>query len=167
MKKFYLAAIASIAALAIIGCAPGHGTSPKGKEIPIEKAVLKFISDVKDGGYKTVSSEELKKMIDGGTKLLIISSLPAEEDKSFGILPGAVNGTMPKTEKEFTDAHKENLLKIAGTDKEINVVVYCGFVACRRSHIAAKLLVESGFKNVYRYPGGITAWSEMGYPLTK
>jgi len=74
---------------------------------------------------------------------------------------------MPKTEKELTTADKENLLKVAGPDKEKPVVVYCGFVACRRSHIGAKVLVENGFKNVYRYPGGISGWSESGYPLTK
>lgn len=42
------------------------------------------------------------------------------------------------------------------------IVVYCGFVKCRRSHEAAQYLVKKGFKNVYRYPGGIYAWVEGG-----
>jgi rhodanese-related sulfurtransferase len=74
---------------------------------------------------------------------------------------------MPKTEKELTKSDKDALLKAAGSDKGKTMVLYCGFVACRRSHIGAKILVENGFTNVYRYPGGITAWQEMGYPVTK
>ncbi len=161
----YLAAFA-VMALALAGCAT-IGTSPKGLEVPIEKAAMKFSSDVKDGGYKIVSTDELKKWLDDGKKVTIISTLPANEDKDFGIIPSAVNGVMPKTEKDLTQADKDNLVKVAGTDKEKPVVVYCGFVACRRSHIGAKVLVENGFTNVYRYPGGISGWSESGYPLTK
>lgn len=167
MKKIVSASAALLFAFAVISCATGHGTSPKGLELPIEQATLKFAADVKDGGYKIVTTSELKKMIDDGQKLIIISSLPKEEDAKFGKIHSAINGAMPKTEKEITPADKENLLKIAGTDKNATVVTYCGFVACRRSHHAAKILVENGFKNVYRYPGGITGWSEAGYPLTK
>ncbi len=45
-------------------------------------------------------------------------------------------------------------------DKSKTIVVYCGFVKCQRSHQAAAFLRAQGFKNVYRYPGGISAWSE-------
>jgi thiosulfate/3-mercaptopyruvate sulfurtransferase len=166
LKIFTYVAVCAILSLAFVGCA-SHGTSPKGLEIPIEKAAFKFTTDVKDGGYKIVSTEELKKWLDEGKKVAIISSLPADEDKQFGTLPSAVNGAMPKTEKELTQADTDNLLKAAGSDKEKTIVVYCGFVACRRSHIGAKILFENGFQNVYRYPGGITAWQEMGFPITK
>jgi thiosulfate/3-mercaptopyruvate sulfurtransferase len=167
MRRFYLIAVAAILSLVLVGCASSHGTSPKGMEIPIEKATMKFAADVKDGGYKIIGTEELKKWIDEEKKAIIISALPADEDKAYGTLPKAVNGAMPKTEKELTQSDKDNLLKAAGSDKEQTIVIYCGFVACRRSHIGAKFLVENGFQNVYRYPGGITGWAEMGYPLTK
>jgi rhodanese-related sulfurtransferase len=161
-----------LAAAALFLCAhAGHaasiGTSPKGQELPIEKAAVKFAADVKEGGYKVVTTDELKKWLDQGKKILIISSLPAAEDKEFGTLPSAVGGPMPKTEKDLTQSDKDNLLKVAGTDKDGTIVLYCGFVACRRSHIGAKILVDNGFTNVYRYPGGITAWQETGYPVTK
>ena len=167
MKKSILPALIIATTLTLSGCASTHGTSPKGLEIPIEKAAVKFSADVKDGGYKIVGTDELKKWLDEGKKLTIISALPADEDKQFGRLPAAVNGVMPKTEKELTPIDKDNLLKAAGNDKEQAVVLYCGFVSCRRSHIGAKILVENGFKNVYRYPAGITGWSESGYPLVK
>jgi len=85
----------------------------------------------------------------------------------MGTIPSAVNAVIPKTEKELTPAETAALLKVAGPDKDKTVVLYCGFVACRRSHIGAKILVDNGFRNVYRYTGGIVGWQEMGYPLTK
>jgi rhodanese-related sulfurtransferase len=163
---FNLLAVVATMSLALVGCV-SPGTSPKGLEVPIENAVFKFVSDVKEGGYKIIGTRELKKWLDQGKKVTIISSLPVSDDKELGTLPSSVNGAMPKTEKELTQADKDNLLKVAGLDKDKTIVVYCGFVACRRSHIGAKILVENGFSNVYRYPGGITAWQEMGYPVTK
>ncbi len=167
MKKVTCLALLIVMALILSGCASTHGTSPKGLEIPFEKAAIKFSADIKDGGYKVVSTDELKKWLDEGKKLTIISSLPVTEDKLFGLLPSAVNAAMPKTEKELTAADKDNLLKAAGNDNEKTIVIYCGFVACRRSHIGARILVENGYKNVYRYPAGITGWVESKYPLAK
>jgi rhodanese-related sulfurtransferase len=167
MRKLIQLALLAVTTILFAGCAGTIGTSPKGLEVPIEKAAVKFSQDIKDGGYKVVGTEELKKWLDEGRKLTMISALPAAEDKQFGLLPAAVNGVMPKSEKELTSADKDNLLKVAGSNKDQPVVIYCGFVACRRSHIGARILVENGFKNVYRYPAGITGWSESGFPLTK
>lgn len=167
MNVLKLSAVISLLSLALAGCASTHGTSPKGLEIPIEKAALKFAADVKEGGYKIVTTDELKKWLDEKKSMTILSSLPADEDKAFGTLPGTLNAAMPKTERDLTPGDKEQLLKVAGEDKERTLVVYCGFVACRRSHIGAKLLVDNGFKNVYRYPAGITGWGEAGYQLVK
>lgn len=47
-------------------------------------------------------------------------------------------------------------------NKNKKIVVYCGFVGCERSHQGAMYLVKKGFKNVYRYPGGISAWVDAG-----
>lgn len=167
MKLFVVLTVTAIMSLAFAGCAAVPGTSSKGLEIPIEKAAVKFVADVKDGGYNIVSTDELKKWLAEGKKITIISALTADDDKQIGTLPGAINGVMPKSEKELTQSDKENLLKVAGIDKEKPIVIYCGFVACRRSHIGAKVLVENGFRNVYRYPGGTTALQEAGLSLTK
>ncbi|HBL52946.1 MAG TPA: sulfurtransferase [Syntrophaceae bacterium] len=129
----------------------GHGTSVKGKEIPIENAAVKLAVDVKASGLRLITTSELKKSLDEGKKITIISTLPAAEDKAFGKLPGALSAPLPKTEKELTPADKDNLLKIAGADKEKEIVLYCGFVACRRSTIGAKILVDEGYKNVTKY----------------
>lgn len=167
MTKMLRGTLVAAAALALAGCAAGHGTSPKGLELPIEKAALKFAADTKPGAYKVVTTEELKKWVDEKKPLTIISALPPEEDASFGLIPGAVNGMIPKTEKELTPADKERIVKAAGADKSRTLVVYCGFVACRRSHIGATVLAESGYTDVFRYPAGITGWKEAGFPLVK
>ena len=44
-------------------------------------------------------------------------------------------------------------------NKEAKIVVYCGFVKCKRSHQGAMFLVKQGFKNVYRSSVGISAWA--------
>jgi len=167
MRVFQHIAVCLVMSLALIGFAHAQGTSPKGLEVPIETAAIKLASDVKDGGYKVVNTAELKKWLDEGKKLTIISTLPPAEDKKFGTLPSAVNAEIPKTEKELTPADKDSLLKVAGADKDQTIVIYCGFVACRRSHIGAQILTADGFKNVYRYPAGIIGWQEAGYPVSK
>ena len=167
MKRIVRTSIIAVTAFALTGCAASFGTSPKGLELPIEKAALKFAADTKANAYKVVTTEDLKKWIDEKKPMTVISALPAEEDASLGAIPGAVNGLIPKTEKELTPADKERILKAAGSDKTRTIVVYCGFVACRRSHIGATILAENGYTDVNRYPAGLAGWKEAGYPLTK
>jgi len=166
MKRVRTALMGIILLCFLGGCA-SYGTSPKGLEVPIEQAALSYAADVQSGGYKIVSTEELKRWVDQGRKMTIISTILVSDDKAFGMIPNAVNSVIPRYEKELTQAHKENLLKAAGSDKGQTIVLYCGFVGCRRSHIGAKILADNGFTNVYRYPGGIKAWNEMGYPVVK
>ena len=161
MKKC-LVVIALLSILSLVACA-GVGTSPKGLEAPIEKASMKLITDVKDGGYKLIGAEELNKMLTENKNLILIDTMPKEAFDKLRI-KGAVSSPVAKTEKEFTPAEKQNMLKVAGNDKSKTIVVYCGFTACRRSHMGAKALVENGFTSVYRYPGGIIGWKEYGYP---
>jgi thiosulfate/3-mercaptopyruvate sulfurtransferase len=167
VKKISTAVFLAIVSLAVVGCTSGPGTAPKGSEVAIEKAAIAYADDIKTGNYKIITTEALKKWSDEGKKMLIISTLTADDDKNIGRIPSAVGSMIPRTEKELTQADKDSLLKTAGIEKDRTIVVYCGFVACRRSHIGAKILVDEGFTNVYRYPGGMAAWKEMGYPVTK
>lgn len=164
MKRLvWLIAFAAFAALST-GCAAGIGTSPKGEELPIEKAAIKFAADVREGGYQAIGAEGLSKLVLEKKAVVVIDTMPAA-DYAVSHIKGAVNAPMPKAEKELTAAEKETLLKVAGADKEKAVVTYCGFVACRRSHIAAKILVDEGYKSVSRFPAGIVGWKEGGFPL--
>jgi len=167
MNALKPSALISLLVLVLSGCAATIGTSPKGLEVPIEKAAVTFAADLKEGGYKVVTSAELKKWLDEGKNIIIISTLSFHEGRVNGTLPGALNAALPAAEKDLAPEDKEGLLHAAGNDKEKYLVIYGGFVGCRRSHIGAKLLVDNGFKNVYRYPAGIAGWSEAGYSLVK
>ena len=68
-----------------------------------------------------------------------------------------------KPAKKYLGKTRTRTKKVAVKNKKI--VVYCGFVVCTRSHVAAKYLVEQGYTNVYRYPGGISAWVDAEYPV--
>ena len=165
MKIKIYPAIIAITSLLLAGCAATRGTSPKGLEVPIEKAALQLSVDTLNGGYKIVGTDELKKWLDEGKKMTIISALSHKEDKASGIIPGALSAPMPESEQEITPEDKVHLENAAGKNKENILVVYCGYVASRKSHIGAKLLVSYGYKNVYRYPAGAVAWGESGYSM--
>jgi rhodanese-related sulfurtransferase len=75
---------------------------------------------------------------------------------------------MPQWDTSETDGKTEqDFIQLLGSDKEKPVVIYCGFVKCTRSHNGAMWAVRLGYKNVYRYPGGVFAWKGAKYPLEK
>jgi rhodanese-related sulfurtransferase len=161
MKK-WIVLVALLSVFTLSACA-GIGTSPKGLEAPIEKASMTLVTDVKSGGYQLIAGEALNQWLMEKKDMILIDTMPKEDfDKTR--IKGAVNGPMPKSEKELTPFDKTTILGVAGENKEKTIALYCGFTACRRSHWGAKILVENGYKNVYRYPGGITGWLESGYP---
>ena len=82
-------------------------------------------------------------------------------------LKGAVNAGLPKEMKDLKPEEKEAFLKTLGDNKDKKIVIYCGFVACERSHVGAVLAKEAGYKNVYRFPGGIAAWLDAGNSIDK
>ena len=160
-------ALCTLFALALTGCASSNGTSPRGLEVPVENAAVRLSADLQTGGYRIITTAELKQWLDEGRVITIISTLPAYGERVSGILPGSVNAGMPLLEQELAPEDREHMLMAAGSDKQRILVVYSGFVACRRSHIGAKLLRDEGYKNVYRYPAGLAGWSEAGYLRSK
>ncbi len=162
MKK-WIVPVALLSVLALSACA-GIGTSPKGLESPIEKASMTLVTDAKSGGYQLIGAEALNKWLTEKKDVIVIDTMPKEDFDKIRI-KGAVNSPMPKGEKELTHYDKKTILTVAGEDKDKTIVLYCGFTACRRSHWGAKILIENGYKSVYRYPGGITGWLEYQYPV--
>lgn len=70
-----------------------------------------------------------------------------------------------KGKKTITSYYKKVVKTSKVTDKNYKIVTYCGHIGCARSHVAGAYLVKEGYKNVYRYGGGITAWADAGYPV--
>ena len=138
------------------------------RELDTEKVVVAFWQEAVQGGYKVVSTKELKSWIDEKKGVLIVDAMPFEDSYRKQHIPGAVNFPMPFSEMtRMDDDAKAAFGKLLGPDKDRPIVFYCGFTKCARSHNGAMWAVRMGYKNVYRQPGGIRAWSEAGYPMEK
>jgi rhodanese-related sulfurtransferase len=138
------------------------------KEIETEKIAVNFAKEVERGGYKFVSTEELKSWIDQKKNMLIVDTMPYEDSYKKQHIPGAVQFEFPIPEVTSLDEKtKAAYEKLLGPDKNRLIVIYCGFTKCTRSHNGAMWAVKLGYKNVYRYPGGIKAWMEADYPVEK
>ncbi|MCX5806099.1 MAG: rhodanese-like domain-containing protein [Proteobacteria bacterium] len=139
-----------------------------GKELETEKIAVTFEKEVARGGYKVVSTEELKGWIDQKKEMLIVDTMPFEASYKKEHIPGAVNFVLPIPEMtQMDDKTKADFEKMLGPNKDRLIVFYCGFTKCTRSHNGAMWAVKLGYKNIYRQPGGIKAWSEADYPVEK
>jgi rhodanese-related sulfurtransferase len=138
------------------------------KELKNEEIAVKFAREVERGGYGIVSTKELKQWIDQKKPMLIIDTMPYEDSYKKQHVPGAKQFEFPIPEmKEIDEKKKEALKKLLGPDNDRLIVFYCGFTKCARSHNGAMWAVKLGYKNVYRYPGGIKAWMQADYPVEK
>ncbi len=157
-----------VAALLVLGLAGGAMAAWGTKELDTEKIALTFLAEVQRGGYKVLGTQELKSWIDQKKAMLIVDTMPFEDSYKKQHVPGAVQMLFPIPEMTtIDDKTKSDLEKLLGPDKDRLIVFYCGFVKCTRSHNGAMWAVKLGYKNVYRYPGGIKAWDEAGYPIGK
>lgn len=137
------------------------------KETENEKFAVAFAREVERGAYKIVTSSELKAWIDKKKDVLIVDTNPEGSYKKQHI-PGAVHLEIQRPELTKLDDKLKNALEtLLGADKNRAIVFYCGFTECTRSHNGAMWSVRLGYKNVYRHPGGIKAWDELGYPMEK
>jgi len=138
------------------------------KELETEKIAVNFAREVIKGGYKIVSSEELKNWIDQKKDMLIVDTMPYEDSYKKQHVPGAVQFEFPiKEVTNLDDKRKAAFEKVLGPNKDRLIVIYCGFTKCGRSHNGAMWAVKLGYKNIYRYPGGIKAWAEADYTVEK
>jgi rhodanese-related sulfurtransferase len=138
------------------------------KELETEKIAVNFSGEVGRGGYKIVSTPELKSWLDQKRPMLVVDTMPFEASYKKQHIPSAVQMEFPIPEmKTMDDKTKAALEKLLGPDKDRLIVFYCGFVKCTRSHNAAMWAAKLGYKNVYRQPGGIKAWDEADYPIEK
>lgn len=140
------------------------------KEVKAEQQAVKLVREVQRGGYDLVTTEELKKWLDEGKEMLIVDTMPYEDSYKKEHVPGAGQFLFPIPDmKEWDDKETDGKSMqtyeaLLGPDKNKLIVVYCGFVKCTRSHNGAMWARKLGYRNVYRYPGGIFAWKGADYP---
>ena len=163
-----------LAAFLLSGLAGGAWAKDKfEEEVDVEASGVKLVREVQRGGYNVLTTDELKKWIDEKKNMVIVDTMPYEDSYKKGHVPGALQFLFPIPEmsewdtKETDGKTKEDFEKLLGPDKDRTIVIYCGFVKCTRSHNGAAWAVKLGYKNVYRYPGGIFAWKGAGYQVEK
>jgi len=157
-----------VAVLLVFSLAGGAMAAWGTRELDMEKSVVTFTAEVQRGGYKVVVTQDLKSWIDQKKAMLIVDTMPFEDSYKKQHVPGAVQMLFPIPEMTtIDDKTRTDLEKLLGPDKDRLIVFYCGFVKCTRSHNGAMWAVKLGYKNVYRYPGGIKGWDEAGYPIGK
>jgi rhodanese-related sulfurtransferase len=164
----------------IVGLVAGM-TAPAGaflddkfkKEVAKEAAAVKLVREVQRGGYGVVTTQELNQWIDSDKQILIVDTMPYEESYKKQHVPGAVQFLFPIPDMKQWDTKEtggktlEDFKKFLGDNKDKLIVIYCGFVKCTRSHNGAAWAVKLGYKNVFRYPGGIFAWKGADLPIEK
>jgi len=139
------------------------------KEVEKEQGAVKLVREVQRGGYNVVTAAELKKWIDEKKDMVIVDTMPYDASYKKAHVPGAVQFLFPIPEmknwdiKETDQKTREDYEKLLGKDKDKTIVVYCGFVKCTRSHNGALWAKKIGYKNVYRFSGGIYAWKGAGF----
>ena len=111
---------------------------------------LGFPPEVSAASYADVSALELKQRIDDeDDDNFIILDIRDEADYDEKHIPGAINISL-----------KELGYKVFALDKTKDIIVYCAVGV--RSKVAAKILINAGFKDVFNLTGGIKAWN---YPI--
>lgn len=100
---------------------------------------------------RTITATELKQRIDSGEPIKLVNAL---EESKFRLkhIPNSLNFYR-------REAIEENL----GKDEKI--IVYCTDIACNKSIMLYQLLEALGYKDIFRFAGGIREWEKEGYPL--
>jgi len=103
---------------------------------------------------KTISTKELKKMLDLKEEFKLIDVLDSEHYRKEHI-PNAISLPLNELRKKA-----KNVL-----NKDEKIVVYCASFECEASTKAVKILQSLGYKNVLDYKGGLKDYRENGLAL--
>lgn len=104
--------------------------------------------------YGDISIEQARRLIESNPDLVIVD-VRTPEEFATGYLEGAVNLCVE------CDAQ----LLLDNLDPNDDILLYCR--TGRRSANALGVLRENGYEKVYNMLGGITAWTNAGYPIVE
>jgi len=101
--------------------------------------------------FKTVTFEQMKRIIESTNFIIIDARQPAEYEKAH----------IPKSINIFPYEEEATLIpKVFSLPKDKTIIVYCDGGTCDLSHhLAEKLINSFGFKRVFLYEGGWEEWS--------
>ena len=122
----------------------------------LASAALLSAAEPQPAPYRTVSTEELKKLIDSGkdAPLVIDARNPEEYDEVH--IKNAVNIPVAKLEKDPS---------LLPADKKQAIVFYCNGIKCGKSKKAALFAASQGYSNLMVYGEGMPVWEEKGMSI--
>ena len=103
--------------------------------------------------YEDVTSEQVKALIEINPSLVVVD-VRTEAEYNDEHLEGAINIPLDELEQRLSELNPND-----------KILVYCR--TGNRSTQAAEILVEKGFSGLYHMHGGIVAWKQNGYSVTK
>lgn len=103
--------------------------------------------------FGLLSVHELKKWLNQEDSLFLLD-VREENDWEQGHIPGSVN---------IFSGYLQNRIKELPKDRPIVVICKVG----NRASLGASILSQAGFKEVHNVLGGIIAWKNAGYKITK
>jgi rhodanese-related sulfurtransferase len=132
--------------LAVMTCRQGNNITDSGKDTGNSPNIT----------IKTISAEEAKNLIDanGSNPDFQIIDVRTPDEYSRGHIAGSVN-------IDFRNSTFEN--QINQLNKMNTYLIYCA--SGNRSGQALALMQELQFVTVYNLDGGISAWTQAGYPV--
>jgi hydroxyacylglutathione hydrolase len=96
---------------------------------------------------------ELKETLDSGEDWLIFD-VRSHEEWNEGYIEGAMNVYVGLLEKRLDEVPQ---------DRPVAVICKSG----TRSGFASSIMLRAGRKNIHNVLGGMEAWKNLGYPMTK
>jgi glyoxylase-like metal-dependent hydrolase (beta-lactamase superfamily II)/rhodanese-related sulfurtransferase len=102
-----------------------------------------------------INTGELLKILDENPNALLIDVRTERELEITGTIKRGQNANIPRGWLEF---------RATDYDENTEIITYCG--QNLRSPLAAKKLMDIGFKNVKNYSDGYFKWKEQGLPTT-
>ena len=117
---------------------------------------LSLAADPQPAPFNTVTTEELKKMLDLGkdAPLVIDARNPEEYDEVH--IKNAINIPVAKLEKDPS---------VLPADKQQRIVFYCNGIKCGKSKKAAQIAAARGYTQLMVYAEGMPVWEEKGMSI--
>lgn len=104
-----------------------------------------------------INTQQLEKRIESDKNMVLIDVRTAKEIDQLGTINAPQNIPIPRGWLEFRIDEYAN--------ENTPIVVYCGLNL--RSQLAAKSLMDMGYKNVVNYQNSFIDWQKQGLPIQK
>lgn len=112
---------------------------------------------------REISPEEVHTMLGRAGRDYMLLDVREPDEFAAGHLPGAIN--IPRGFLEVRADHDHYKRDERLQDRSKRIICYCG--GGHRSALAAKTLLEMGFKDASSMAEGWTGWTERGLPTTE